>query len=110
MSTANAVPLINLIVQGGCLFNKLYQFALHIDHLGGALQEYMVLASQVVQLEEDVGLARVGGNQFAQLCHHLVVQQVGSHRDGDAVDGTFLDGLKELHARNAEVFGTIGII
>ena len=70
----------------------------------------MVLATKVVQLEEEIGLTWVGSNQFTQLCHHLVVQQFRCQRDGDTVNGTFLDGLQELNTCNAQILRAIGII
>ena len=70
----------------------------------------MILARQVVQLEEEVGLARMGLNEFTKFSHHLVVQQIGRQRDGDAINGTLLDSLQELHTCNSQVFRTIRII
>ena len=70
----------------------------------------MILSHGVVQLEEEFRVARILRYQFAQLCHHLVVQQIGGQRDGDAVNSLILYRLEELNTRYLQVLGAILII
>ena len=57
----------------------------------------MFLTCRVVQQEVYLRLTRIRRDDFAQLCHHLIVQLIGIHRDGDTLDGTFLNRLQILH-------------
>ena len=70
----------------------------------------MILSHGVVQLEEEFRVARILRYQFAQLCHHLVVQQIGGQRDGNAVYSLILYRLEELHTCYLQVFGAVLII
>ena len=81
------------------LFDIIDKLVLHVNRLALRPQQHMVLARGIAQLEEELGLARMLGNNLTQLLDHAVIHllMVGDHRNRNTVDRPVLDGLEQFH-------------
>ena len=61
------------------------------------MQQHVLLALRVAQLEEELGLSGTGMDDLAQVCHDLFVELIRHHRDGDAVHSPFLHRLQQFN-------------
>ena len=91
-----------MIVKTIDLIDIIDQRMAHIDATGLTAQQHMIDAARVAQLEEELGLAWVAVDDLIEVGHHLIVEQVGVHRDGNAVDSLLLHTLQILHVLHLE--------
>ena len=80
-----------------------YQLVLHVDQITLGAQQHMVATGRIAQLEEEFGLAGVFVDHLTQFGHHLVVEQIGRQRDGDAIDGLVLHRRQVLYVLHLQI-------
>ena len=85
------------------LFYVCDESAFYVYRVSFALQQHMVLAACIVQLEEQLGASRAVGYYFVQLGYYLIVQLVCQQRDGDTVYCLVLDGLQIFYVLHFQV-------
>ena len=92
-----------MIVKTIDLIDIIDQRMAHIDATGLTAQQHMIDAARVAQLEKELRLARVAVDDLVEVGHHLIVEQVGVHRDGDTLHRLLLHTLQILHVLHLEL-------
>ena len=57
-------------------FDEVNQGMTHINGLVLRTEQHMFLTPRVAELEEQLRIAGIFINQFAEFCHHLSVEQI----------------------------------
>ena len=86
-----------MIVEAIDLLDIIDQRMTHIDATSLTAQQHVIGATRVAQLEEELRLTWVAEDDLVEVGHHLIVEQVGVHRDGDTLHRLLLHTLQILH-------------
>ena len=86
--------LVYFVVKSRRLFDEVDELLVHVYGAFRALQQHVVLALRVVDLEEKLGLPLVLAGYLAEFECCLVVQLIGIDGYGNSLYGFFLERLQ----------------